>query len=351
MTDRRQAEDGQWYDPIWILPEDHPSQKKLPEGARDADLARAAGATPVDGSDHWRLPEPSDVGDEVVEAKQLRRRFATRAALERYRKAMADPEERATWRSRVARAANAEVRARGERPAREVPDVDTQMAQRTYFFTAREDGSEFSYKRLDGKAEEIGVPLQIDRDEGSPYRGLRFMVGDPPADLQPFRSEAAQAARAASEAGRLVVADAAETVGAPSSKRRNRPITAPRENTQAYDRARESLSGLGTGKLKALVEVTRQERDGILAQEKTLKAHGLELTDELKSQHGMLSRGLRLARGILQERGVEIDEPDDERGSGEGRDGQHDQMATTAVHGAAAGRRAARGQRGHGAEI
>lgn len=317
---------------LWPLPADHPSQRKLDEQNREEALAREIGAEKQDDGS-WVLPADRRGSSE---AKRAERKFGTRSAQRRYERAVQADDE-GDWRMVAARAANAEVAARGEEPARAIPAETPAEEARVYFFTAREKESPYHYRKLDAKARELGVELLVDRKKGSEFNGLRYMVGTPPRELEFFRTEEARAAQTASRdrklGGDTLMRDEAN-MRAPEGKRAARPLTVsdPDRDYERFQVARDAIRSMGSAKLEAALEVTRQARDEIRDKEDRLVVKGEELAPLDKARFGLYTRGIRLGEKILAERTSSRDSQANldaavEKGGEGGRDQPDDRKA------------------------
>ncbi|MBK1666924.1 hypothetical protein CKO28_02560 [Rhodovibrio sodomensis] len=312
MSDDIQIEDTKaavTYQPLYVIPASHPEQRKLPEDERDETIARAGGASPVEGTDHWRLPDGADSDA----ARRVQRRFSTKAAKRRMEAAVVEAKEAVERAGRadrlmLARAANAEVEAHGLTPARPLPEnAGDPEAERYYYYTAREAESPYHYKLLDTKAQELGVKLLIDRDRNSPHWGLRYTIEKPHPELEAFRTEEAKRDRAESfrrySEEKTATKSAAATLT--SDKRINMvPLTLadPEKDPELYKRAHAAIGRIGTARLKKLVEITTEAREEIFTEERKLKADGKRLQFWQIKRIGTLSRAIARAREVLDER-------------------------------------------------
>lgn len=287
---------------VWPLPASHPSQSKLRPEDRQEALARRAGAEQRDDGS-WIIP---GARAQSSEAKRAIRQLGTRAARKRFEEARHQPAADAA-RMQMARAANAEMVARGEVPVREIPDQTPGTESRTYFYTAREKQSPYSYKKLDALAREHGVKLLVDRAPGSETSGLRYLVGEVPEVLAPFRSDEARAAHAESKARKeregAVMRDAANTL-APAERQQLRPLTLahPDRDPEGFEEQRKQIRRIGSARLAELIEVTEQAREAARRAEDRQVALGGAPEDGQRGLIGLYSRGLRLAKHVLSER-------------------------------------------------
>jgi len=284
---------------LYVLPEEHPSQAKLAPRNREAVRVRAAGAEPVPNSDHWRMSADQDG------ARVLKRKSGPREAMRRFGGAMA-PEryDRGDWRHLVAVAAADEVEARGETPARRVPREVPDEAERTYFFSAPGEG-EHSHAALEKAAAANEVPLLIDRDPDSGYRGLRYTAAAYNGELDTFRTEEARRAWQDSERRRNMIHDVANTEHASPANMRVTPIALPDPNkveAAHFGEAVDNVRRLDSAKLGALVSATRDRVAMLEARQDEHVAQGVDLPSEQQRLFGAYHRGLRVGESVLGER-------------------------------------------------
>ena len=289
---------------IWPLPAS--AQQALPDDQKDEAVARAAAAE-RDEHGGWVLPQSAR---STPAGRRVERRFGTRTARRAHERVVAQ-EGRAHGADRldIARAANAEVRAQGETPVRQVPDRTPAQSERTYFFTARESDSPYNFRKLDKLARAEGVGLLIDRDRNSETYGLRYVVGEPPAALAEFRTPEAREAHEVSKARlreeRALTASAANTL-APTENKRDLPLSVPNPDTdyEGFKRARGQIRQTGSADLEKLIETTRQAHEELLEREDAAAVQRKPVQPDKLEERSCYERGMILAQKVLEDRAV-----------------------------------------------
>lgn len=184
-------------DQLYVIPATHPQEAARPAHERDETVATALGAVWGEGRKSMHIPH----GVPEHHARQLRRRFATPAAKERYENAYerlrdletegrADDAAIATAASTVYGAA-----VRG-RPASIAGGTRN---GRVYYYSVPDQNSEFSTSKLLWTARELGADLHVDRDtkEGGgrfPTYGVHYSKKTKYGQLAAFTSDAARQA-------------------------------------------------------------------------------------------------------------------------------------------------------------
>ena len=251
------------YQPLYVIPESHPSQAALSPENRDIARARLLGAVWVREQRHMRVGR----GATAAQAAELIEHFGSAEARARAEAAYSEMQV-PVGRLRLARASYAELEAAGQVLPRSLPDAEPAADRRLFLYPVSDPKSPWSLSRLIEVADRVGAAVLTDEDRQSKTRGLRYIDADGPrsAEIEAWAGEDARrahaAARGRSGESQALMRDAAATLAGVDAAA-TRPLAVPNRESdpEGYDAARASLGAFPTDRLEAAVRATRRIRD------------------------------------------------------------------------------------------